>query len=157
MKIGFDIGGVLSKYPEKFLQLIADLLGCDGQRNSDTEIYFITDQYLKELVIKTHIDNEFTGEFLTNKYIWQEDYDKLVHCADYEKHGNMSKALLIKELGIDIFIDDFEAYLSWDSTLGPQPILLKVMPDVFKPYHAPTWKQEGGDFGRRVYTHGNDS
>lgn len=136
MKIGFDIGGVLSKYVGEFTILINDL------DNSCADLFIITDQHPKNEVLKTLKENGFLN------FIKEEN----VYCADYAKYGNMAKALLIKQLGLDIFIDDFEPYLVWDSSLGPQPILLKVMPDVYKPYHAKTWKQPNyHPFGSAVY------
>jgi hypothetical protein len=153
MKIGFDIGGVISKYPEEFKNLISSLLGCDGQRNSDNTIYFITDMHPKDKVMDTLIENGFTGQWITNTcYCVKEEFAKFIHCADYDKYGNMAKAVLIKELGINIFVDDFEGYLQWDSSLGPQPLLLKVQPDAFRPYWSPEWLCDGGEFGRRFYS-----
>lgn len=137
MKIGFDIGGVLSKYPFEFKELLYSLWNKDYPE----DIYIITDQHPKEQVIKVLVENGF--DFI---------YPERIYCADYEKYGNMAKAIIIKELGIDIFIDDFDGYLQWDSTLGPQPILLKVQPDNYKPYWADSWKCDGGDFGRRKYS-----
>jgi len=137
MKIGFDIGGVISKYPECFRGLINTLFydECDGN-----PIYIITDQHPKEEVVKSLQENLFDISRFRG-----------IFCADYAKYGNMAKAILIKELALDIFIDDFDGYLQWDSSLGPQPLLLKVMPDAFKPYWADSWQTpEGSDFGRRV-------
>jgi acid phosphatase class B len=138
VKIGFDIGGVISKYPEQFKRFFWDYF---INKDYPDRVYIITDQHPKEQVIKTLADNGF-------EFIFHDD----IYCADYEKYGNMAKAVLIKELGLDIFIDDFDGYLQWDSSLGPQPILLKVMPDVYKPYWADSWKCEDNEFGRRKYT-----
>jgi len=152
MRIGFDIGGVISKYPEEFGDLIANLLHSEsGEFQDGNFVCFITDMHPKEEVLKTLLDNGFSGEFMTNHYIWEDKYNELIFCADYEKHGNMAKAVLIRDLKLDIFIDDFDGYLQWDSSLGPQPILLKVMPDGFKPYWHESWKCSGNDFGRRKY------
>lgn len=153
MKIGFDIGGVISKYPEQFKNLISGML----LRN----IYIITDMHPKEEVCKVLIANGLYSTYESNGLAAQTKseyhgsfYTGIVHpdnvyCADYEKHGNLAKAILIKELALDMFIDDFDGYLQWDSSLGPQPILLKVAPDAFKPYWHDSWKTDGGEFGRR--------
>ncbi len=135
MKIGFDIGGVLSKYPDEFRRLMISL----SYENHD--LYIITDMHPAESVLDVLVKNDFN-------LISPND----IYSANYEKYGNMAKAILIKELGLDIFIDDFEGYLQWDSSLGSQPILLKVQPDAFKPYWADTWKCDGGEFGRRKYS-----
>lgn len=154
MKIGFDIGGVISKYPEQLRELISSLTRGKYDGRDYSRVYVITDMHPKEKAL---------GVLLNNFFIEMEDtdYDLIyrpgiidpnnVYCADYEKYGNMAKAVLIKELGIDIFIDDFDGYLQWDSSLGPQPILLKVQPDNFRPYWSDNWKCHEGDFGRRKY------
>lgn len=147
MKIGFDIGGVLSKYPSEIIRLI-NILGYGKHLGFDScdfdDIFFITDQHPKSEVVETIWENGLYGFPESN-----------IYCADYYKYGNMAKAILIRDLGIHIFIDDFDGYLQWDNSLGPQPLLLKVMPDAFKPYWADSWKCNGGDFGRRKYVHHN--
>lgn len=133
MKIAFDIGGVISKYPETFHWLMTSLA-------VNMELYIITDMHDKLEVMKMLCDNNV------------EVSENRVYCADYAKHGDMCKAVLLKELGIDIFIDDFLAYTSWDSSLGPAPIRLLVAPDPFQPYWSDSWKCEGADFGRRKFS-----
>lgn len=141
MKIAFDIGGVLSKYPTQMWDLIATLT-----RHDQHEIFVITDQHPKDEVIRILEDNKFLMWINDRHLISCEN----IHSADYEKHGNMCKAVLCKELGIDIFIDDFLGYLDWDSRLGEAPIRLLVMPDNFKPYWADEWQtHDQFDFGRR--------
>jgi len=133
MKIAFDIGGVISKYPEQFRWLMISL-------SVNMELFVITDM---------HDKNEVLEMLRENRIEVAEDH---VYCADYAKHGDMCKAVLLKELGIDIFIDDFPAYTSWDSTLGPAPIRLVVAPDPYKPYWSDSWKVKTEcDFGRRRY------
>lgn len=158
MKIGFDIGGVLSKYPNEFKKLL-DILRLGRYDNfsrhlmyEDVDIFIITDQHPIDKVQQVLYENDLlskhepTGIFTFGRFSPEN-----IYCADYEKYGNMAKAILIKELGLDIFIDDFDGYLQWDSSFGPQPILLKVQPDAYKPYWHPDWKCDGGDFGRRKY------
>ncbi len=56
MKIGFDIGGVLSKYPDELGELIGCLLHSESSEfNGSCKIYFITDQHPKEKVVETLI------------------------------------------------------------------------------------------------------
>lgn len=169
MKIGFDIGGVLSKYPEDFKTLMQVLTG--DEYFDEISMCIITDQHPHLEVCKVLADNGFMSFHRFTKYSlgknWKYKTDdgyfwggliapEDVYCADYEKYGNAAKAILIKELGINIFIDDFDGYLQWDSSLGPQPILLKVQPDWNKPYWSPNWKCEGGDFGRRAFSNKNN-
>ena len=59
MKIGFDIGGVISKYPDRFKQLIT-MLGRNCYGSTFTKhLYIITDQHPKEQVLKTLEENGF--------------------------------------------------------------------------------------------------
>jgi len=156
MKIGLDIGGVISKYPEVFWDIMQRFRfpmhrSCDGDWGDEIKnIFIITDQHPKDSVIHILRNNGFIYDGVSDLN-FVTVLPENVYCADYEKYGNMAKAILIKELGIDIFIDDFDGYLQWDSSLGPQPLLLKVMPDVYKPYWADSWKCNDSDFGRRKY------
>ncbi len=131
MKVGFDIGGVLSK-DERFRELLR-LLEYAG-----AEIFIITDMHRKEDIF-TLLDNNNIPYVREN-----------VYAADYNKYGDMCKAILLKELQIDIMIDDHLPYLEWDSELGPAPVRLFSMPNPWKPYWSEDWRCDGGEFGRRV-------
>ncbi len=133
MRISFDIGGVLSAYPQEMHTLIG-ALHSDGH-----EIHVITDMHDRAATLAQLEDNGFG-------WIPPEH----VHNADYKTHGEMCKPVLLRDLGIDAHIDDFPGYLVWDSSLGPAPLRLLVCPDAFRPYWHPDWKCEGADFGRRV-------
>lgn len=132
--MAFDIGGVLSKYPEQFLQLFESLW-------THHKLYVITDMHDREKTLQMLRDNGFL------RYLPEQ----MVVNSDYEKYGEMCKAVLLRDLKIDIFFDDFAGYMTWDSQLGPAPIRLMVQPDPFKPYWAESWKTDpaDGDFGRR--------
>jgi hypothetical protein len=133
MRYGFDIGGCISKYPQQFKTMMLTLV-------EEHEVYIITDMHDKAAVLKQLKDNGF--EFIP---------ERRVCCADYTNRGELCKAYLLKELGIDIFIDDFMGYLQWDSSFGPAPIRLLVCPDALLPYWDKTWKvDDKSDFGRRV-------
>lgn len=133
MRIAFDIGGVLSKYPDEFVQLLQSL-------KSDHDLFVITDMHDKDEVVRTLENNGFS-------FIKPEN----VYCANYTSHGEMCKAFLLKELKIDMFFDDFSGYLQWDQSLGPAPIRLQIQPDAYRPYWAESWKTDcDSDFGRRV-------
>lgn len=138
-RIAFDIGGVLSKYPHEFHRLgkTLDLGGF--------EVYVITDQPDRDAVLQQLAVNGFG-------FIEAER----VHCADYAKHGEFCKAVLMRDLGISFLVDDFAGYLAWNSSFGPAPVRLRVEPDAFRPYWHPSWVCEGGDFGRRQYTADSD-
>jgi hypothetical protein len=137
MRIAFDIGGVLSKYPDEFRKMIIPLAIWH-------EIFVITDMHDKAEVVKMLQENNFGLVACIT-----EDH---IYTADYATYGEMCKAVLLRDLKIDVFIDDFVGYMQWDSSFGPAPIRLLIMPDARKPYWHETWKAEGGDFGRRKFT-----
>jgi len=130
MKAAFDIGGVLSKYPAIFKPLMLALMAAGH------EVHVITDMHDRDASMKMLLMNGFS--FIPAEH---------VHNADYALHGELCKAVVLRELGIDIFFDDFPGYL----TIGC-PVRCQVLPDPHKPYYAPEWKTDGseGDFGRRV-------
>ncbi len=141
MRIAFDIGGVLSKYPNEFLVMMEDM-----STGPWVEIFVITDMHDKPAVLKQLKENGFG--FIE---------EKNVYCADYDKHGELCKAVLLRDLKIDMFFDDFIGYTQWPSEFGRAPVRCLIMPDGFRPYWHPSWKCEGPDFGRRVYKKENDS
>ena len=130
MRIAFDVGGVLSKYPHVFRPLIHALLKAD-----DIEVHIISDMHPKEKI----------GLMLLANGI--DMMHSRVHSADYQTHGEMCKAILCKELGIDLLIDDFPGYVA----MGDHVRLL-MMPHPTEPYYHDDWKTDGseGVFGRRV-------
>lgn len=134
LKICFDIGGVLSKYPDRLRELCKTL-----SQSSQIELYVITDMHDHREVVELLQNNGFT-------MIPPEH----VYTSDYATYGEACKAKLLKELKIDIFLDDFAGYLCWDSQLGEAPIRLMVCPDMFQPYWHDSWKvPDNYDFGRR--------
>lgn len=140
MRIAFDIGGVISKYPDQFRMLIIKLLE-PTETGIKCDVFVITDMHKKDDIMTMLHDNGFD--------MISEDH---VYCADYQKHGEFCKAVLLKELNIDLFLDDFIGYTQWDSSLGDAPVRLLVAPDGFKSYWSEQWKtRDKSDFGRRVY------
>jgi hypothetical protein len=137
MKIAFDIGGVLSKFPKEIGVLI-DIL---GTRKDRVQLFVITDQHPKEEVLAT---------LRANGFDWMDFDEDNVLCSDYEKHGDACKAVLLREHGVDILVDDHPGYLVWPWPT-PAPLRLRVEPDPRRPYWHPSWNQDGGDFGRRVF------
>jgi hypothetical protein len=132
LKVAFDIGGVLSKYPDVMHRLVESLL------SSGQDVHVITDMHIREEVLDVLRKNGFGSIPAEN-----------VHTADYQTHGEGCKAELLRELGIDIFLDDFVGYVAIPSST----IRLLVMPDPYQPYYAPEWVCNAGpDFGRRTYT-----
>jgi hypothetical protein len=130
MRIAFDIGGVLSKYPDVFRPLLSVL------HETEVKVWVISDMHPVEKVIDWLDRNRMTC------------YRDRVRSADYQTHGENCKAILCEELGIDILIDDHMGYLA---QIGSPRVRLLVMPDPSLPYYADSWKTDGseGDFGRR--------
>lgn len=131
VRIGFDVGGVLSKYPE-ILRPILEAL----HHSKQVEVYVISDMYPAEKIIDML---EMNGLWFYKHRVWS---------ADFKKHGEYCKAALCEELGIDVLVDDFAGYVG---TPGKPPLRLLSMPDTSRPYYADDWKTDGseGDFGRR--------
>jgi hypothetical protein len=130
VKIAFDVGGVLSKYPHIFKPLLLALRDA-----ADVEVHVISDMHPKEKIGMMLLEN---GIDLRHSR---------VHSADYRTHGEMCKAILCHELGIDILIDDFPGYVA-----SGNHVRLLVMPHPTEPYYHDDWKTDGseGEFGRRV-------
>ncbi len=139
MRIAFDIGGVLSKYPDVFRPLL-DLLCWRGpDPRYDIEAFVVSDMKPHEKAVAFCHDNGFKVP------------PERIICADYERHGENCKAVACEELGIDILIDDFPGYVA---QIGSPRVRLLVMPDPSLPYYADEWKTDGseGNFGRRKRT-----
>lgn len=130
MKIAFDVGGVISKYPDTFRKMISAL-----RFMSDIEVFVISDMHPKEKIVE---------ELMLNDILVKEAN---VYSADYDKHGEFCKAQLCRSLDIDILVDDFVGYVADGSH-----IRMLVMPDSTKPYWSNKWKTTSeSDFGRRHY------
>ena len=130
IKIGFDIGGVLSKYPEILTPFVNSLVtNCP-----DIEVYVLTDMH----------PIEKCQDWIAKNGLQVKPEN--IHSCDYEEHGELCKAVKSKELSIDIMIDDFLGYVAAGS-----PIRLLMMPDPERPYYHDEWKTDGseGSFGRR--------
>jgi hypothetical protein len=135
VKIAFDVGGVLSKYPELYRELV------EGLVLAGIEVFVITDMHEKDKVVELLRMNDFIGP--------RGFVPKNVYCANYDEHGEGCKAVLLDELQIDMFYDDFIGY----AVVSGCPIRCLVMPDADKPYYADSWKMpDGPTFGRRTFT-----
>lgn len=128
VKISFDIGGVLSKYPQVFRPMVEALIA------GGAEVYVITDMHDHDQSVKFVRGNGFTippGRILN---------------ADYTTHGEGCKESLIREHGIDLHIDDFPGYCAHRGCVS-----LMIWPNPEEPYYHDDWITDGseGDFGRR--------
>lgn len=133
-RIAFDIGGVLSKYPQVLVPMMFTL-------GHGYEVHVITDMHDRDEVIVL-LRRNGVGEGHVR--------DDHVHVSDYEQHGDACKAVLLRDLGIDVLVDDHPGYLVWPWPT-PAPLRLRVEPDPRRPYWHPGWKCDGGEFGRRCY------
>ena len=128
LRISFDIGGVLSKYPEVFRPLIAAL------QKGGVWVYVITDMHQHAQSVRFVQDNgyDIPAERILN--------------ADYNEHGEGCKEKVIEEHGIDVHIDDFPGYCAHTRCVS-----LFVWPNPERPYYADDFVTDGseGDFGRR--------
>lgn len=129
VKISFDVGGVISKYPHIFRPIINALLNA-----IDVKVFVLSDMYPHEKIMKMLHQNGFLLP------------PENVHCCDYAFHGESCKAEKMKELGIDLHIDDFPGYLAEGAA-----VRLLMMPDPREPYYHDDWITDGseGNFGRR--------
>lgn len=132
IRIGIDIGGVISKYPDTFALLWQALDASPG-----VEVHVLTDMPLDK-----------AAEMLSlNSFNVREGR---LHSCDYDAHGEGCKAVKAAELGLDMLIDDFAGYVAIP---GKPPVRMLVMPDASMPYYADTWKtgENSGAFGRKRY------
>lgn len=131
IRVAFDIGGVLSKYPDTFRPLVAVLLASEA-----VEVWIISDMKPHAKAVAFCHDNGFMVPSMR------------VVCADYQTHGEECKAVACEQIGIDVLIDDFPGYVA---TFGKPPVRLLVMPDPRLDYYAAEWVTDGseGNFGRR--------
>ena len=131
IKIAFDVGGVLSRYPEIFIPLLRVL-----EASEYVQVFVMSDMHPQE---KIQSMLRLNGIELPD---WR------VVSADYTTHGEKCKAILCERIKADILIDDFIGYVA---TSGKPLVRLLVMPDPELPYYADSWKTDGseGNFGRR--------
>lgn len=128
-KIGFDIGGILSKFPEA----IAFYRACLA--SPLMEVHIVTDMP-KDKALAMLALNSIEHDVAH------------VHSGDYAEHGEECKAEIAKTIGLDAIVDDSIGYVA---TPGAPALRLLAMPDPTRDYYHPTWKTDGteGNFGRR--------
>lgn len=140
MRIAFDIGGVLSKYPNQFRDLIERL----SDRGRAAGIFVISDMHPKEKLLTLMRLNKIP--------VWEQN----LYCADFDKHGEGCKAELLDELKIDIFFDDHISYCAAQFPGSYPTIRCLVWPDASMPYTSDEWivPPEWPKFGRVSYRRG---
>lgn len=130
IRVSFDIGGVLSKYPEIFRPIVNILA-----ESYSVEVFVITDMHDHEACVKMIHDNGFNIKS-----------DHIIN-SDYETYGELCKAKAIEENEIDLHIDDFAGYCMHAKCLS-----LMTWPNPYKPYYSESWNTDGseGNFGRHA-------
>lgn len=113
MKIAFDIGGVLGKYPYPFVPMILTL------QKGGAEVFVITD-----------ISEKKVAEELLNRIGYNIAPDNIL-CANFEKYGERCKAVLIIKYGIDVLVDDHPGYCADSGCVS-----LFVWPNPHIPYES---------------------
>ena len=113
MKMAFDIGGVLGKYPNVFRPMVSAL------QKGGAEVFVLTD------ITDIKVAQEQLSRY---EYIFSPE---MILCADFEKYGERCKSVLIKEYGIDVLIDDHPGYCADSGCVS-----LFVWPDPLIPYES---------------------
>ncbi len=133
VRVAFDVGGVLSKFPALFRPIFAAL-----QSAPDVEVLVLTDMSDPAIVQQTLAANGFVLPI------------ERIHCADFAAYGEACKAVLLEHLRVDVMIDDLPAYLA-----SGCPVRLLLLPDVTRPYYHDSWQtpHHTGEFGRRLPHH----
>lgn len=132
VRIGFDIGGVLSKYPDLLLPIVRAL-----SVTTDVEVHVLSDMAPHAKCVDAVHRNGFLVP------------PERIHSCDYETFGDNCKAEKAREIGLDVLIDD---YLGYVAVQGAPRIRLLMMPDADADYYHPNWETDGseGTFGRRL-------
>ena len=132
VKVGFDIGGVLSKYPDVLRPLVIALVEAEG-----FEVHVLSDMHPHAKCVEWVHKNGFPV------------VPERIHSCDYDEHGDGCKAAKAREIGLDVLMDD---HLGYVAVPGAPRLRLLVMPDATEDYYHPTWQTDGseGNFGRRL-------
>lgn len=131
VKVGFDIGGLLSKYPGLLRPIVNALLA-----SPDVEVHVLSDMHPRQKCVTDVTSNGFNVPTCN------------IHSCDYSAHGEECKAVKAREIGLDVLVDDFPGYVA---TVGTPVLRLLAMPDPTLDYYHEGWKTDGseGNFGRR--------
>lgn len=131
VKVGFDIGGLLSKYPDLMRPIVKAL-----SASPDVDVHIVSDMHPRQQCVTTVISNGFIVPTCN------------IHSCDYAAYGEECKAVKAREIGLHVLVDDFMGYVS---SPGAPRLRLLVMPDASHDYYHETWKTDGteGNFGRR--------
>jgi len=116
MKIAFDIGGLISRYPEQMTTMMRALIA------GGVEVYIITDMNQQDALTACRENNL---DFIPPERILS---------GDWSKCGDRCKTVLCEEHEIDIMVDDRPDYCAEGNFIG---LVLSPRPQVL--YYAPGW------------------
>lgn len=118
LRIGIDIGGVISRYPDQMKELIRVL------DRGGAYVYIVTDMNPQDAALAC-CENGLDGSTSGVEYVVS---------ADWSKHGDLCKTIEAEEWGLDIMIDDRPDYVAEGDFIG---LCLSPRPNV--PYYHPSW------------------
>jgi hypothetical protein len=139
MKVAFDVGGVLTRYPRECRELIACLL------QGGHEVFVVTDMPDRDKVVAALVANDFTDPRLLGNVV----------LARHSRHGDACKAVVLLDLGIDVLVDDHLGYLGWPWPTRA-PLRLLVVPDPRRAYYGETWRGEVVEWAQVYYRRDQD-
>ncbi len=115
MKIAFDIGGCISRYPDlfRFLMYAVDVAG--------GETHILTDMN----------QDDARAAVNENQLIVRPDR---IWSADWSKDGDLCKTKVMEKHGFDVLIDDRPDYVATGNFVG---LVLSPRPDI--PYYHHDW------------------
>lgn len=116
LRVGIDIGGVISRYPDEMKELIRVL------DQGGAIVYIVTDMNPKD-----------AHAALTENRIPIEYIENVISC-DWSNDGDMCKTKAANDFSLDILIDDRPDYVANGDFIG---FCLSPRPN--KPYYDPSW------------------
>lgn len=120
MKIAFDIGGWISRYPD----LTREMMACLERGGA-------------EVIVMTDMPCDTSHTVLAmNDFIATVHFSSVVN-VDWNLHKERSKAEACREHGVDLLIDDYAPYCVGDGFAA-----LMVWPKHEHPYDAAEWIKE---------------
>jgi hypothetical protein len=134
VKVAFDIGGLISRYPNMMKELMSSLI------RGGSEVFILTDMNPRDALAACR-ENGLMG-FIGHKGIpksmdVEHDWsirESWILSADWSRHGDLCKSELMELYEIDILIDDRPDYAASGDFIG---LVLSPRPDV--PYYSPEW------------------
>lgn len=137
LRVAFDIGGVISRYPEKMKDFMEAL------HRGGAEVMIVTDMNQADALACCRENGLM--EFVGHKGIPKTDdvehdwsiRQSWVVSADWSRDGDLCKSNVVEECEIDILIDDRPDYVATGDFIG---LVLSPRPGV--PYYAAGWSNK---------------